>query len=49
MMQFMMHATFHQQDRQNIMALVPQERERIKVSSLSAFASNKQEAARQVM
>ena len=30
-MQFMVHATFHQQDRQNIMALVPQERERIKV------------------
>ncbi len=30
MAEFMVHATFHQQDQQNILARVPQERERIK-------------------
>jgi muconolactone delta-isomerase len=31
MMEFMVHATFRQQDRQEILARVPQERERIKI------------------
>ena len=31
MAEFMVHATFHQQDRQNILARIPQEREHIKV------------------
>jgi muconolactone delta-isomerase len=31
MAEFMVHATFHQQDQQNILARIPQEREHIKV------------------
>jgi muconolactone delta-isomerase len=30
MAEFMVHATFHQQERQNILARIPQEREHIK-------------------
>jgi len=31
MMEFMVHAAFHQQDQQNILARLPQEREHIKL------------------
>ena len=31
MMEFMVHATFHQQDRESILQRLPQEREQVKV------------------